>query len=240
MLIKNSDTSESMNSTNKIEIASLTDECYKRIKQDILLGKLKWGQRLNVINLAQIYGISRSPVIKAIDRLSMERLVCIIPNIGSFVLIPTKEDVRELTEIRLMLETTTCRLCYGKNKNRLLDELRQTDIMINGKSENDQEIRFDLFLEYDRTFHMLFAVFADNERLRVYYESIRNQADLFRTRTYCKRYANLALERHRGIVSALSHDRLEEAVSLLDLHIREVESEILESLESIGVPKEYK
>jgi DNA-binding GntR family transcriptional regulator len=170
----------------------------------------------------------------------MEQLVRIIPNIGSFVLIPTKEDVMELTEIRLMLETTTCRLAYGKNRDRLLVELRQTDFMIDGKSESDHEIRFDSFLEYDRTFHRLFTVLAENERLRVYYESIRNQADLFRTRTYFKHYVDLALKRHRGIIDALSRDRLEEAVSVLNLHIHEVESEILESLETDGAPKEYK
>ena len=101
---------------DKIEIASLADECYKRIKQDILTGKLGWGQRLNVINMAQIYGISRAPVIKAIDRLAMEQLVSIVPNVGSFVVIPTKKDVVEVTEIRMMLETKMCTLAYKKKQ----------------------------------------------------------------------------------------------------------------------------
>ncbi len=231
---------ESTENDNKIEIASLTDECYKRIKRDILFGKLGWGQKLNVINMAQVYGISRSPVIKAIDRLAMEQLVRIIPNIGSFVLIPTKEDVKEVTEIRLMLETTMCRLAYKKNRDPLLHGLREANETIEQKVEDGQEIRFDSFLEYDRTFHMRFAACADNERLRVYYESIRNQVELFRTRTYFKPYVDLALERHRSITDALSHDRLKEAISLLESHIREVENEILESLENSDAPKEYK
>ncbi len=225
---------------NRIEIASLTDECYKRIKRDILFGKLGWGQRLNVINMARSYGISRSPVIKAIDRLAMEQLVCIVPNTGSFVLIPGAGDVKEVTEIRLMLETTMCRLAFNKNKSRLLDALQEVDAMIKGSAADAKRISFDAFLEYDRAFHMTIAGCADNERLRSYYESIRNQIELFRTRTYVEPNAKLAVDSHRGITEALKLDRVDEAVEILTTHVREVERETLESLEKSDVPREYR
>lgn len=226
--------------SSRIAIGTLTDECYKRIKQDILVGKLGWGEKLNVISMAERYGISRSPVIKAIDRLAMEQLVRIVPNIGSFVLIPTKEDVQQVFEIRLMLETTMCRLAYLKNKDRLLAELRATEEMIGREDNGDTKIQFESFLEYDRTFHMLFSKLAANDRLSAYYESIRNQVELFRTHTYYKSYVDLAVDRHSGILELLSEDRLEDGILLLNKHIHEVEAEILESIEKSILPMEYK
>jgi DNA-binding GntR family transcriptional regulator len=225
---------------SKIEIASLNNECYKRIKQDILVGKLGWGERLNVISMALIYGVSRSPVIKAIERLEMERLVRIIPNVGSFVIIPTKEDVGEVTEIRLMLETTMCRLAYAKNKEPLLRRLKETGSIIEAETDEEKMQKFDYFLEYDRGFHALFSLLSENERLRVYYDSIRTQIELFRTKTYFRQYVDLALERHFGIIEALERDLLDEALGIMKSHIREVEAETLESIEKNNTVKEYR
>ena len=229
-----------LDNTNKIQVGSLTDECYKRIKQDILTGKLGWGERLNVINLAETYGISRSPVIKAIERLAMEQLVQIIPNVGSFVHIPTKEDIQEVTEIRLMLETTMCRLAYEKNKVKLLDELADIESIIDKVTISGNKISFEAFLDYDHAFHLTFPKYANNGRMAAYYDSIRNQIELFRTKTYYKTYIDLAIERHHGIIKALSEGQLDEAVCILHTHISEVEQEIIESIERSDTVKEYK
>lgn len=232
--------SEQKQASSKITIGTLTDECYKRIKHDILVGNLAWGEKLNVISIAEHYGISRSPVIKAIDRLAMEQLVRIIPNIGSFVLIPTKEDVKEVFEIRMMLETTMCRLAYQKHRDRLLAAMRETEEMLDRKENINSKSQFESFLEYDRSFHLLFPNFAGNERLSNYYDSIRNQVELFRTHTYFKSYVDLALDRHANILDLLTNDKLNDGISLLEKHIAEVEAEILESIEKTGVPTEYK
>lgn len=229
-----------LDNTNKIQVGSLTDECYKRIKQDILTGKLGWGERLNVINLAEIYGISRSPVIKAIERLAMEQLIQIIPNVGSFVHIPTKEDIKEVTEIRLMLETTMCRLAYEKNKGKLLDDLADIDSIIDKAAISDNKISFEAFIDYDHAFHLTFPKHANNGRMAAYYDSIRNQIELFRTKTYYKTYIDLAIDRHHGIIKSLSEGRLEDAICMLQTHISEVEQEIIGSIERSDTVKEYK
>ncbi|WP_319560452.1 GntR family transcriptional regulator [Marispirochaeta sp.] len=216
-------------SSDKIEIASLADECYKRIKHDILVGKISWGARLNVISLAGSYGISRSPVVKAIDRLSMERLVRIIPNKGSFVSIPTEDDVVEVTEIRLMIENTLCTLAYSKNKDKLVESLKKLDASILPAMQN---IQFEDFLEYDRHFHSTFSTYANNNRLRAYYESIRSQIELFRTKTFYKQNIEHAMKRHTGITECLTNGDLGRALDILKEHISDVQNETIESIRS--------
>ena len=70
--------------------------------------------------------------------------------------------------------------------------------------------------------------------------SIRNQIELFRTKTYFQPYVELAIKRHIGIIDALASDRLNEALTLLETHIGDVELEALESIENGNVVKEYK
>lgn len=210
------------NSRSKITCVSLTDECYVRLKEDILSNVLQWGEQLDVTRIAKDFGVSRSPVVKAIERLNREGLVEIRPNKGSFVRTPTQKDILEICELRMALEAMTIELAYRKHRDELLTKLAEHDHTISSYEEKGEEVPEDVFLKYDRDFHWTFATYADNRHILETIDVIRNQVDLFRIRTYSLTKAKQSIERHRAVVRCLEEDRLADAIKILRQHITEV------------------
>ncbi len=210
-----------MSTSERIQIGSLTTECYSRLKDDILNKRISWGQKLNVTELTARFGISRSPVVKAIERLSHEGLVQIIPNRGSFVSAPTKRDIVEIAQVRIAFESMACELAFRRDKSALLKNQEQNEAQIVECERKGEAIPADVWFTYDRDFHRIFAEVAGNSRLLDIYEQVRSQIELFRV-FYGESDALRALELHREILALLRQDQLGDALKILRLHIEEV------------------
>ncbi len=210
-----------MSTSERIQIGSLTTECYSRLKDDILNKRISWGQKLNVTELTARFGISRSPVVKAIERLSHEGLVQIIPNRGSFVSAPTKRDIVEIAQVRIAFESMACELAFRRDKSALLNNQEQNEAPIVECERKGEAIPADVWFTYDRDFHRIFAEVARNSRLLDIYEQVRSQIELFRV-FYGESDALRALELHREILALLRQDQLGDALKILRLHIEEV------------------
>jgi len=210
-----------MTTVEKIQVGTLTTECYGRIKDDILNKRIRWGQKLNVPELTARFGISRSPVVKAIERLSHEGLVQIIPNRGSFVSAPTKRDIVEIAQVRIAFESMACELAFRRDKRALLNSQELNERSITDYERKQQQIPEDVWFAYDRNFHRIFAEVAGNRRLLEIYEQVRNQIELFRV-FYGEGDALRALELHREILTLLREDQLGDALKVLRIHIEEV------------------
>jgi DNA-binding GntR family transcriptional regulator len=215
----------------QIKLASLNNECYIRIKDAILAGQFAWGDRLDVGQLANEFGISKFPVIKALDRLAIEHLVNILPNKGTFVASPLLEDIEEITEIRIMLELTIFDLACQKNLPALISMLGDVE---KGKSNHFtsfcQGKEFMEFLKYDRSFHQCFVTCSHNQRLVSFYEIIRSQVELFRTKTFYQPNVKMALAAHAKILEHLNQNEIAQARQELGKHIEQVHDDTLNSV----------
>ena len=89
---------------NVNEYLPLRDVVFNTLRQAIITGEFAPGERLMEISLANRLGVSRTPVREALRQLELEGLVRIIPNRGAFVEGITKEDVKDIYEIRARLE----------------------------------------------------------------------------------------------------------------------------------------
>ena len=76
------------------EYLPLRDVVFQTLRQAILRGELKPGERLMEIHLAQKLGVSRTPVREAIRKLELEGLVLMIPRKGAVVAEITVTDLR--------------------------------------------------------------------------------------------------------------------------------------------------
>lgn len=83
--------------------ASLADQVYEKIEDDIIYGVYKRGEVLTEMKLAENLGVSRTPIREALRRLEQERLIedC---GKGSLVLGITKDDLMDIMDIRLRIE----------------------------------------------------------------------------------------------------------------------------------------
>jgi DNA-binding GntR family transcriptional regulator len=218
-----------MEQQERIEVKSINEECYNRIKDDILTGKISWNEKIDISKLVKKFGISRSPIVKAIDKLAMEHLVCILPNKGSYVAFPSTDNLLSITELRIMMESTMCKLAYKKNRVLLVERLEAYRHETRSALDNIFS-DFTNFLNNDRTFHYTFSELANNQQLSIMYGIIRAQSELFRTKTFTEKNMKKAINSHLEIITAIEKDDLVSAIDNLEKHINEVYNDSLRSL----------
>jgi DNA-binding GntR family transcriptional regulator len=84
--------------------ATLTEALHDRIRQDIILGALQPSSKLKLEKLSKSYGVSVNTLRESLSRLAADGLVVVEGQKGFAVLPVSTEDLREITEMRQMLE----------------------------------------------------------------------------------------------------------------------------------------
>ena len=87
-----------------LHIKSTNEYVYEHLLSAILNKKLKSGERLVIESLAKELGISTTPVRDAFRRLELEGLLEVRPRSGSFVKMPTRKEIEDVFQLRLILE----------------------------------------------------------------------------------------------------------------------------------------
>ena len=83
---------------------SLSAKVFRKLREDILSGKYQPEEELKEQVIADELGVSRTPVREALRQLELERLIRIVPNRGAFVEGITTKDVKDIYQIRMLLE----------------------------------------------------------------------------------------------------------------------------------------
>lgn len=91
--------------------ATLKETVLARLREAITLGRLRPGERLVERTLCAELGVSRTVVRECIRHLESEWLVTVRPNVGPSVAVLDAEEVREIYEIRALLETAAAQAC---------------------------------------------------------------------------------------------------------------------------------
>jgi GntR family transcriptional regulator, rspAB operon transcriptional repressor len=127
-------------SAKGVEIAidrqrSVPHQVYQVLRERILTLQLRPGESINERWLADWLGVSRTPIREAINRLSANGLIAIIPNVGTSVSLINVGRVREYSLIRMSLESLIVRHAaerFSEDSNLVLSELidRQTSTLI--------------------------------------------------------------------------------------------------------------
>ena len=94
-----------VNETHRIRrYATTPDLIAETLRDEILRGEIAPGAALRQEELAERFGVSRLPVRDALMRLEAQGLVHVYPNRGAFVISLSADEVREIYEMRLLLE----------------------------------------------------------------------------------------------------------------------------------------
>src|SRR4051794_24379127 len=103
---------------------SARDQAYVALRAAIVGAQLEPGRRLSENQLAELIGVSRTPVRDALARLRDERLVAIVPQLGTFVTFIDEEAVADAHFVREALEVGAVRIAAGRTDD---DSLRALD-----------------------------------------------------------------------------------------------------------------
>ena len=106
---------------------SLAAEVTERIRAAIMNSELKLGEMVSEDKLAATLGVSRTPVRESLTALQLQGLIVTRPQRGSFVFMPSPEDVAELCEFRMVLESRALILCHARSKEVTLQALERAN-----------------------------------------------------------------------------------------------------------------
>ncbi len=149
---------------------------YDVLLERILLGEYPPGTNLVEQDLTKELGVSRTPVREALLRLKLEGLVKIIPRGGIFVSEASVRLIREVTEVRLILEEYLSHLVIERRTEKWLQEAQSWL----GEAERVwPNLSPRQWMKKDSEFHQLMEKAAGNEVLSSHLGLLRRQAVLF-------------------------------------------------------------
>ena len=107
------------------EFLPLRDVVFNTLRQAILTGELKPGERLMEIHLANKLGVSRTPIREAIRKLELEGLVTMIPRRGAEVAQITEKSMNDVLEVRRALDALCVELACERITQEDMGRLKQ-------------------------------------------------------------------------------------------------------------------
>jgi DNA-binding GntR family transcriptional regulator len=184
---------------------TLREKILETIRDAILKGNMKPGERVSEPELAERFGISRTPIREAFRQLESEGYLEVIPRKGAVVASLTERDVEEFYAIKIILEGFAAKMAAEKLTAKDIERLEGiNDRLRQIAAEGDVKTFFRVHNE----FHEVFIKAAGNERL---YEMINQLVMRFKR----LRLASLSqpgrmeisVEEHRNMIQAFkNHD----------------------------------
>ena len=87
----------------------IVNELYHQLKDIVVLYRIRPGERINELELAERFQISRTPLREALNRLAAENLLSFVPNHGFFVRQLDLQEIFDLYEVRAAIECAAVR-----------------------------------------------------------------------------------------------------------------------------------
>lgn len=210
------------------EYLPLRDVVFNTLRNAILTGQLAPGERLMEIKLADMLGVSRTPIREAIRKLELEGLVVNTPRKGAEVANISSEDLRDVLEVRRSLEVLATSLACDKMTETALDELYDNIQMF--KDSIDAKTTTDI-ASIDVGFHDIIYKSTGNNRLIQILNNIREQMYRYRLE-YIKDADswNRLVDEHMAIYQSIKNRDKESAVNAILIHIDNQEKNIREKM----------
>ena len=203
-----------MNDAPELEDGPQGSGAYRRLLEDIGNGHLAPGARLRETELAERFGISRTPIREAIRQLEADGLVVHMPRQGATIRVLDYSEVMELYEMRAVLEGTAARLAARAASDLELDELETLN------SELSQAVDVRTAYELNRQFHMTLLDAAKNRYLIKSVNALQKTLLIIGTSTLAEAdRAQQAVKEHADLLVALKARDGVRAEELMRAHI---------------------
>jgi DNA-binding GntR family transcriptional regulator len=204
---------------------NLTELAYQSVKRHLFDGKVAEGSKLTEEWLSTQLGISKSPVREALNRLETEGLISIESRRGAFVRKFTLKEVKDLYELREVLEVHAVGMV--EITPELLDDLGKS-VEHTGQLLTEHNVM--AHVEEDIRFHNRIAEAAGNEELRRVLENVHQKSLICRSKTYHLSSSTAPLS-HGKILQGLRDGDRKAAQEAMREHIVFVRDSLLKFLE---------
>lgn len=154
-----------------IDNTPLSEKIAMTIRNNIIKGIIKPGERLVEPKLSEMLGISRTPIREALRLLEMEGFIEIIPRRGAVVTTLTEKDIDDIFVIKMKLEPLASKLAVHHLDKSDIDKMR--DLIKKMDSGSSRVVSQMINWNYD--FHRIFIYKCGNERLIKMLEGLQQQ-----------------------------------------------------------------
>jgi DNA-binding GntR family transcriptional regulator len=215
-----------------------TEAVYDHLRGELLNGVLCPGQKLKLVELANRYDVSQSVVREALTRLAEQSLVVASPQRGFRVRELSVQDITDLTEARVEIESLTMRMSIERGDMRWeTDILTAHHVLEHTPLLDDRERVTDEWTLRHRDFHYALLAGCNNSRLEAVAAALRDSSELYR-----RWYWILADDHQRDIAAehrqlkdlALARDT-EATIAVLVAHIERAPAQLIAYAEEHGV-----
>ena len=212
--------------THDHERASWT-KAYEWIRDEIESGELEMGTPLPENQLAKEIGVSRTPIREALRSLEQDGYVKIIPQKGAFVSEISLEDLKEIYDIRKLLEPFAALSAVNRIPDGEIDEMERGWKALK-KAALSGEVSLSKVSEMDLLLHMTITKYATNKRIGAIITTYHAQIQRFQ-KLSAQSLANIheTIGQHLEILEKLRERDARGLSSLLYEHIAKSESNIM-------------
>ncbi len=214
-----------------------------RLRELILGGELKPGQRIAELSLVERLGASRTPIRLALVRLQEEGLIDVLPTGGFAVKDFSEDDIRDAIEVRGTLEGLAARFAAERGVTPVLlaearDCLARIDALL-AESALSEEL-FSDYVEQNSRFHALLVEMSGSDVLARQLERattlpFASPSAFVLVRTTGPRARDvlvIAQQQHRAVIEAIRHREGARADALMCEHARIAHQNLRDALQS--------
>lgn len=200
---------------------------YEKIKDSLIKGEYLPGQKIYIDEVAEKYGVSRTPAIQAIKLLANERIFKILST--GRVVVPdyNNKEIADICETRVMLERNAIiKLCKVRN----LDIVNQLSVIAQRCDRYHQENEYVKCCREDLAFHKELVAAGGNKVIDDVYNMVQGR---FLVASYLNikegaREGDVATNEHVGLVNYLREGIEEKALQLIEYHIFSIQKRLLD------------
>lgn len=211
------------------EYLPLRDVVFNTLRQEILTGKMKPGERLMEIHLANKLGVSRTPIREAIRKLELEGLVIMIPRKGAEVAQISWKSLKDVLEVRRALDVLAIELACERMAQEELDSLYRACESFEEatKTKDTRKIA-----EADVAFHDIIVASTGNKRLIQLVNNLSEQMYRYRFE-YIKDSSQhrMLIEEHKEMYRSIRNKDKTAAAGVVKKHIDNQEEAIITQLQ---------
>lgn len=213
---------------NGNEYLPLRDVVFNTLREEILKGELRPGERLMEIHLAKKLGVSRTPIREAIRKLELEGLVAMIPRRGAQVAQITEKNLRDVLEVRKALDALAVELACERRTEEQVRNLRKACDVFAEVTRTQDAVRI---AQADVELHDSIIQASGNERLVQMVNNLSQQMYRYRLE-YIKDVSQhkRLIEEHELIYDCILRQDQAAGAKAISTHIYNQEQSIMNQL----------
>ena len=202
---------------NKDKVLTIKQQVYQIIKDDICKGVYEPGQQIHEVELSNRLGISRSPIRESLRQLVSDGLVIEIPNRGVFVKEFSLDEINNVYDYRVLLESYAIEHCSNNINEKTIKSLEASRNALEEFYKNND---LDNYIDEDTTLHQTIVDLCGNSIIIDAYERVSTMNSQFRiySLTDQKRFDE-SIKEHTGIIDNILNGNYKEAIELNKLHL---------------------